>query len=494
MKVYLKVILIGTSLLWVKQISSQTVKTAVTKDTTVQYLSKFVKSADANDKVLLENKLYILLKSDKEKDWLTARNFFYQIKKVAVSDSISKADKIRFPLGLLVRGDETKPIYDENDAVKKEQLYKTWYKKFPPEKLDGNGIAYDYVRNSIAVAYAKAGNVQKTLEYANMIYTPVWKGEGWASPAYELQKGGHLTEALELLKKARNNSYKYMTTKKNDEGAGFAVQGFGGYSTSIADILYKQKKYAEALKYIKEAYDSSKTVRAGLNSTYAKILMALGKDQQAFDKINEAVKEGQANEGMKENLKTLYVKVKGSNAGYEEYMVSLNKILAEKIKKEIAKQIINLPAPMFTLKDVDGNTISLADYKGKTVVVDFWATWCGPCKKSFPAMRMAVNKYKDAPNVKFLFIHTWERGDDAPTASAKKYIDDNKYPFKVLMDLKDSISGVNKVVESFKVMGIPTKFVIDKNGNIRFKFTGFDGGNDAAVEEVSAMIELADKS
>ena len=60
------------------------------------------------------------------------------------------------------------------------------------------------------------------------------------------------------------------------------------------------------------------------------------------------------------------------------------------------------------------------------------------------------------------------------------------------MDLKNA-EGVNPVVSSYKVEGIPTKFVNDRKGNIRFRFTGFAGGEDAAVEEVSAMIELAKK-
>jgi peroxiredoxin len=109
-------------------------------------------------------------------------------------------------------------------------------------------------------------------------------------------------------------------------------------------------------------------------------------------------------------------------------------------------------------------------------------------------MQTAVNRYKDDPNVQFLFIHTWERADSTPTVNAKKFIGEKKYSFEVLMDLKDAQTGANKVVESFKVSGIPTKFVIDKNGNIRFRFTGFAGGDDAAVEEISAMIELAQKS
>ena len=61
------------------------------------------------------------------------------------------------------------------------------------------------------------------------------------------------------------------------------------------------------------------------------------------------------------------------------------------------------------------------------------------------------------------------------------------------MDLKDAETGTNKVIERYNVSAIPTKFIIDKEGNIRFKFTGAAPGEDAAVEEVVAMIELANK-
>ncbi len=75
---------------------------------------------------------------------------------------------------------------------------------------------------------------------------------------------------------------------------------------------------------------------------------------------------------------------------------------------------------------------------------------------------------------------------------AKQYVTENNYPFEVLMDLrKTREQGENRVVKEYKVSGIPTKFVIDKSGNIRFKFTGAGSIDDVAVEEVSAMIEMA---
>jgi len=152
--------------------------------------------------------------------------------------------------------------------------------------------------------------------------------------------------------------------------------------------------------------------------------------------------------------------------------------------EELRKSMMNEKAPVFALVDLDGKKVDLGELKGKVVVVDFWATWCGPCKASFPGMQKMVSKYKDDPNVKFVFIDTWERGEEKPK-NASDFISNNKYSFHVLMDNDD------KVVAEYKVEGIPTKFVIDKKGMIRFKAIGFDGSDDKLINELTAMIDMA---
>ena len=460
-------------------------------DTMARFYNRLAASSNASDKARLENLLYDLLKSEQERDWMTARRFFGQLKKTGTADSLTNALLAKFPAGLAAREIGTKEIYDEKDAVKKEKLYKAWIKKFPPENFGSDRIQYDYVRNAVATAYAQADNVKKAIEYANMTETPAWKGEGWAGPASVFLEKGYYKEAAELFRKARDVAFKAKTTNRNDPGAAFTAIGYPGYSRSLVTALMKLKNYDEALPYAKEMYDSSKTIDGQISETYALALMGVKQDQRAFEIIDQAVQAGAGTQEMKNALKLLYPKIKGSSEGYDAYIANINKLLAEKIRKDVAKQIINLPAPNFVLKDVDGNTVSLEDLKGKVVVLDFWATWCAPCKKSFPAMKMAMERLKDHPNVRFLYIHTMERDSNA-TASARKYVTENKFPFQVLMDLKNQ-AGVNEVVSSYKVSGIPTKFIIDPQGNIRFRVLGFSGGEDAAVEEVVAMVELAGK-
>ncbi len=154
-----------------------------------------------------------------------------------------------------------------------------------------------------------------------------------------------------------------------------------------------------------------------------------------------------------------------------------------------ADTILHDPAPGFTLKDIDGKNVSLSDFKGKVLVLDFWATWCPPCKKAFPAIQMAINRYKNDPAVAFLFIDTWEKSANS-AGLVRKFLAENQYTFKVLCD--ETITGgiPNETYYKYEVEGLPTQFIIDRNGLIRFK-SGYHEMKDPeeGAREISQMIE-----
>jgi len=113
-------------------------------------------------------------------------------------------------------------------------------------------------------------------------------------------------------------------------------------------------------------------------------------------------------------------------------------------------------APDFTVLDYDGNEVKLSDFKGKPVVINFWATWCYYCKEEMPDFNEAFKKY---PDVEFLMINATD-GYQETVESAKKYIEDEGFDFNIYFDTE--IEAVN----AYYVNGYPSTFFIDKDGNL----------------------------
>ena len=118
-------------------------------------------------------------------------------------------------------------------------------------------------------------------------------------------------------------------------------------------------------------------------------------------------------------------------------------------------------APLFSLEDLNGKKSELKQYRGKVVFLNFWATWCGPCKEEMPSMEKLYKQFKDKDFV-FLAISV----DYAGIKPVKEYIEKNRYTFPVLIDPKC------KTLDLFGVRGIPTTFLIDQKGGLIGKAIG----------------------
>ena len=122
----------------------------------------------------------------------------------------------------------------------------------------------------------------------------------------------------------------------------------------------------------------------------------------------------------------------------------------------------------FTLQDLEGKPISLSDYRGKVVFIDFWATWCPPCRMSIPYVEKMYEQYKDNEDFVVLGINLQEDKD-----TILKFMKKQKMNYPVLLSDK-------KVVSNYQISSIPRFFLIDRNGEVYNKYVGFAPG----VEEL----------
>ncbi|MBN8547412.1 MAG: TlpA family protein disulfide reductase [Ignavibacteria bacterium] len=264
-----------------------------------------------------------------------------------------------------------------------------------------------------------------------------------------------------------------------------------GLNSTLAMIAFtrglafkKLGKSADALEMFKLAVDASKMEDMSVIPEYLDALAGSGKRKDALEIAKNLKAEAKSNPKLDSLLTAFYIAENSGEIGLKDLMTTLNKKADEVISGKLKKELLDYPASDFTLLDLNGQEVSLSKLKGKTIVLDFWATWCGPCLASFPVMKKAVEKNASNPDVVFLFVNAWENVKDKKK-NAADFITKNNYPFHVLMDEKD------KVITDFEVSGIPTKFIINKSGRVKFESIGFEDNEELLLKELDMMIEMA---
>ena len=147
------------------------------------------------------------------------------------------------------------------------------------------------------------------------------------------------------------------------------------------------------------------------------------------------------------------------------------------LNEQVLHEVEGRPmAPDFKLRDIDGKLHALADYRGGVVVLNFWATWCPPCRFEMPSMERGQN-LTAADGVVFLGVNVGEDADTIFTFTA-----DYPVTFPLLMD-KDS-----RVIQQYPVVGLPTTYVIDPQGRMVYQAIGTrDWDHEAILKQLKSL-------
>lgn len=185
------------------------------------------------------------------------------------------------------------------------------------------------------------------------------------------------------------------------------------------------------------------------------VLCQMGKYDEAATKLRQAVEVGRS----ERNLSHLAVALRKLNQTEEAEKIAVE--ANHEYAKSITSRFTNQPAKDFQLAAIDGRKIKLSDLKGKVVIINFWATSCGPCISEMPHLVKVYEQYRER-GVEILAIST---DPEADRPGVVPFAKEHKLNFPVLYD-----EGAEK---AYQVFGIPTTLFIDKQGQIRYRTEGF---------------------
>jgi thiol-disulfide isomerase/thioredoxin len=469
-----------------------------------EYWNYLSQSGNEADKATLQQELQAAAGNPQttEADLIKVhQQYLYNLKDKEKADAVTASLKERFPTGKWQRDDLQTAIYEERNYAKRKELFTRLQALGTPTKEEP---FLDHAATMLARQAADSGDYAAMETYIAFIQDPMtkaipyndaaWKlsGEGINNKPLDPNRGKELAQKALALIEGEKKALAYKPAYRTPKQWQYELQqATGMFSDTYAANLYHAGDFEKAYAVQREAAEAYEWKDAPVNAVYTQIMEKVKGPQATQAELERLIANNHYTADMKEQLKKIYLANNSHTAAqWNTYWGALEQKALAIVKAAVAKKMINQPAPGFKLKDLKGQEVSLASLKGKVVVVDFWATWCGPCLASFPGMQRVVEKYKSNPNVVFLFVNTWEGGPDRQ----KKVTDlmtKNKYTFRVLYDqTKPGSEDEFTIVSNYNVEGIPTKFIIDGNNNIRFKSMG-GGSGESQLSELDVMIELA---
>ncbi len=414
------------------------------KPAVIEYAEKLIVNGDEKS----------LSKASDIYQWLKRYDKFIEIEGIALK---------KYPKGQFAKNKFFREYF--NAQSRPEKFITDEMNRYCTEFNDTSSNAKRPFQVELLRTYLKNEDTLNIKRYASLIHNDLFIAKLYNNTAWELSGQDLITlgkdlsfaeslskQSIEIIKKAMNDS-----TKKNEIIR--LKDLYITYTDTYALILYKLQKYDLAFQY-QDEISKMVDIDSGGKERYAGYAEKAKGLEFAKTYIEKQLKAGVDSKIMINQLQEIYKKLNLPLADFEKIKENALNSRSQKTKDQIIKKYGSLGAIDFTLTNLKGKKVKLSDYKGKVVILDFWATWCGPCRASFPKMQELVEKYKNR-NVEFFFINVWEKMKPADIkTNVAKFIKENNYSFNVLFDFTDEIAA------KYKVEAIPTKIVIDKNGNM----------------------------
>ena len=137
-----------------------------------------------------------------------------------------------------------------------------------------------------------------------------------------------------------------------------------------------------------------------------------------------------------------------------------------------ARAGVPAPAPDFALPAMDGSELRLSELRGQVVMINFWATWCGPCRQEMPLLQQLQVKYEP---LGFTLVGI---NVEPESAGARTWLEKVPVTFPILFDRQ------NQVAERFGVQGMPSSVFVDRSGNVRYVHRGYQPGDESKYADM----------
>lgn len=404
----------------------------------------------------------------------------------AVRDSLARAIMKRFP------DDPFTPAYAFHNAIEPDdpaeavRLLEEFLRTYPGSKEAVGArtyLVYIYIRY---------------LDLPELVEPLIRDGEEietYALAAYAehlLDEGKDPVRAVELLKRCVREEYadqwKTDSKKSQWEWLNDRNDNIVEYAYSMSQAQFENGNTTDAEATIRKlAMEMPERTRAEMLLDLASYQKDLGKTEEWLDTYDLLARKRELTEEELAVWRPLYTEKIGDD--FDAHYTEIREKSRADVYASLSRTALHWPVEEMRVLDENGETITLTDFLGKPVVIDFWATWCGPCIRALPHVDKIYREIGASGDIVFLPINVWERTDgEERHKTVRAKWDELELTMPIYYDVErgDTTGSASAL---FGVNAIPTTCLIGKDGTLLFKTVGFNTG--AGEADLRLRIEFA---